>query len=162
MCSFLQYKSTSGLEHGSFLLSVWISSVFQQDKPSPHLGQGLLLGAQGSLSCQYKTCVWKSLEVPVLTPVEIAIFENTEVPNPTRVEVPINREASTGGGRGWGAPSLPTWMHHLLSEASRPLRHLVDPEVINEERQHEEVGWGDGATWSNPQPGEVPAANINR
>lgn len=132
MCSFLQYKSTSG--------QCTVHSFFLELKPSPHLGQGLLLGAQGSLSCQYKTWVWKSLEVPILTPVEIAIFENTEVPSPTRVEVPINREASTGGGQGWEAPSLPTWMHHLLSEASRPLRHLVDPEVINEERQHEEVG----------------------
>lgn len=78
--------------------------------------------------------MWKSIDVPIRTTVGTAIFENTEVPNPTSAEVPIKLEASTGGSRGEGSQPANVEAPIRYQRQADPLRHLADPEVINEER----------------------------
>lgn len=56
-----------------------------------------------------KTCMYVSIEIPILTSVERAILENTEVPKPTSIGLPTTMEAATS--RSVGTASRPTWTH---------------------------------------------------
>lgn len=71
-------------------------------------------------------------------------MRNTGVPRPSRVEVSIKMV----GCKGFPPRQLPL-------ETGRPLETPGSPRRsgVSEGRQHGEVGWGHGATWSTPQPG---------